>query len=333
MLKSIAFATRARTVDHLGREQIADCPTAVSELWKNAFDAYARKVELNIFDGEFPVAAMVDNGHGMSYQEFIDKWLVIGTESKRIDNETSIKDRDGLPIRPKQGQKGIGRLSCAALGSLLLLISKRLNENYVAALIDWRLFENPYLMLSDISIPVVEFNSKNDLYDHLPNMFDELMGNIWGSSKKSERDERVVIAWKNFEEIEKKENKEVTTKTLIEETVIGTCFTERHFSTWPVWNENSDKGTALFMSGINDDLVSQLEYMPNSDETLVKTARENFIQTLSNFTDPYTKEEEEIFIKDFSCSVIAWEGQLRRAVIDEEREFDISNLEGLETSI
>ncbi len=50
MIEARAFQTRARTVDHLGREQIADCPTAISELWKNAFDAYARNVELNIHD-------------------------------------------------------------------------------------------------------------------------------------------------------------------------------------------------------------------------------------------------------------------------------------------
>ncbi|MEI6846997.1 MAG: hypothetical protein WCK32_03015 [Chlorobiaceae bacterium] len=41
MVDAIAFKTRARTIDHLGREQIADCPTAISELWKNAYDAYA----------------------------------------------------------------------------------------------------------------------------------------------------------------------------------------------------------------------------------------------------------------------------------------------------
>lgn len=34
MVISAAFQTRARTIDHLGREQIADCPTAISELWK-----------------------------------------------------------------------------------------------------------------------------------------------------------------------------------------------------------------------------------------------------------------------------------------------------------
>ena len=40
MITGVSFQTRARTVDHLGREQIADTPTAISELWKNAFDAY-----------------------------------------------------------------------------------------------------------------------------------------------------------------------------------------------------------------------------------------------------------------------------------------------------
>lgn len=54
MVISAAFQTRARTIDHLGREQIADCPTAISELWKNAYDAYARNVSLNIFDGNTP---------------------------------------------------------------------------------------------------------------------------------------------------------------------------------------------------------------------------------------------------------------------------------------
>ena len=36
---------------------IADAPTAVSEIWKNAWDAYATNVSLNIFDGAKVVAA------------------------------------------------------------------------------------------------------------------------------------------------------------------------------------------------------------------------------------------------------------------------------------
>ena len=35
------FRARARTLDMLGRQQIAGIPTAISELFKNAHDAYA----------------------------------------------------------------------------------------------------------------------------------------------------------------------------------------------------------------------------------------------------------------------------------------------------
>ena len=123
-------------MDHLGREQIADCPTAISELWKNAFDAYARQVELNIYPGDQPVASITDDGHGMSRDEFSQRWLVVGTEAKATVDRTPVKDRNGLRLRPRQGQKGIGRLSCANLGPLLLLVSKRKGIPFIATLVD-----------------------------------------------------------------------------------------------------------------------------------------------------------------------------------------------------
>ena len=128
MIDAISFRTRARTIDHLGREQIADCPTAISELWKNAYDAYATAVALHVYDGAVPAVAIVDDGHGMDRREFIKKWLVVGTESKASGGRTPKDDRNGLPERPKQGQKGIGRLSSAFLGPLLLVVSKRRNQ-------------------------------------------------------------------------------------------------------------------------------------------------------------------------------------------------------------
>jgi DNA mismatch repair ATPase MutL len=71
-METVSFKTRARTVDHLGREQIADVPTAISELWKNSYDAYARKVSLTIFDESPLVIAVTDDGHGMNYEELVD---------------------------------------------------------------------------------------------------------------------------------------------------------------------------------------------------------------------------------------------------------------------
>ena len=38
------FRTMARAVDLLGKNQIADLPTAITEIWKNGYDAYGDKL-------------------------------------------------------------------------------------------------------------------------------------------------------------------------------------------------------------------------------------------------------------------------------------------------
>lgn len=43
------FRTKARAVDLLGKGQIADLPTAITELWKNGYDAYADTLTAELF--------------------------------------------------------------------------------------------------------------------------------------------------------------------------------------------------------------------------------------------------------------------------------------------
>lgn len=330
MISSVSFKTRARTIDHLGREQIADCPTAISELWKNAYDAYARSVELHIFDGDIEVAALIDDGHGMSREEFENKWLTIGTESKTSGFEIDSDDRNGLNYRSKQGQKGIGRLSSAALGSLLLIISKRKNDNFVAALIDWRLFENPFMYLQDLRIPIVDFENCHELTDMLPSLFDQMMGNVWGDSDDKKRDARLTHAWEMFSQQEKEDGKETLTKDAIVNTLISDVFSERHFDKWALWQKSLGSGTAMFMANINDDLRHQLSKKSIQDaDGPESVARDRFFQTLSNFTDPFSTEgEPQAF--NFNNSVTVWNELFPRVIIDEVREFDLNNLEDLE---
>ncbi|AMH20043.1 histidine kinase [Hafnia paralvei] len=330
MTNHVTFQTRARTIDHLGREQIADCPTAISELWKNAYDAYAHEVALHIFDGELNVSAIVDNGHGMSRDEFESKWLVVGTESKTNGFNIPEDDRDGLPERPKQGQKGIGRLSSAAIGPLLLLISKRKNSNFVAALIDWRLFENPFLFLSDVQIPVREFSHKNQLLEILPLLFDQMMGNIWGDSNDVERTRRITSAWESFSHQETEDGFDTTTQNKIEQTLIQDVFKEKHFSKWSVWTGESLHGTAMFIADVQYDLYIQLSNIAlDQTDDAEKSTRERFFQTLSNFTDPFSRNGEPL-ISDFNYSVTGWVNGLPKIIIGENREFDLRNLEDLE---
>ncbi|MDF3604608.1 ATP-binding protein [Enterobacter hormaechei] len=331
MTQHVTFQTRARTIDHLGREQIADCPTAISELWKNAYDAYARQVSLHIFDGDMKISAIVDDGHGMNRNEFESKWLIVGTESKTNGFSIPENDRDGLPERPKQGQKGIGRLSSAALGPLLLLISKRKNSDYVAALIDWRLFENPFLFLNDVQIPVSEFNHKNDLSEVLPKLFDQMMGNIWGNSDDPARTKRIADAWNAFSKQENEDGLEVTTQEKIEQTLIQDVFKEKHFSKWDVWSGDSSHGTAMFIADVQYDIYIQLSNTElNQADDTEKSTRERFFQTLSNFTDPFSRNNDESVIDDFSYSVTGWINDVPRTIIGENREFDLRSLEDLE---
>jgi len=156
------FQVRARTVDMLGRQQIAGIPTAISELFKNAHDAYAQNVEVDYYreDGLF---VLRDDGLGMTREDFEQRWLTLGTESKVGSPSLGLPPIDPLqPKRPVLGEKGIGRLAIAIIGPQVLVLSRaRVNgkphDKTVAAFLHWGLFELPGLNLDDISIPVREF--------------------------------------------------------------------------------------------------------------------------------------------------------------------------------
>lgn len=178
MSGSVSFRASARTIDHLGKGQIADTPTAVSELWKNAYDAYARNVALHLFDGEVKCGAIIDNGCGMTIDQIINSWLVIGTSAKTKKEALPLDDRFGLPIRFTQGEKGIGRLSSAFLSPVTLLVTKKINSNYSAVLIDWRLFENHHLALDQITVPFESFDSRDDIGDITKKLIERLQSNF-----------------------------------------------------------------------------------------------------------------------------------------------------------
>jgi hypothetical protein len=205
------FQTRARTIDHLGRGQIADAPTAVSELWKNAYDAYAKDVALHIFDGSPEVALVVDDGAGMSMHTFQTRWLVIGTESKIEDSDVEATETFGLRKRVRQGEKGIGRLSAAFLAPVSLVVSKTRRDRFAAVLVDWRLFENPFLLIDDIRIPIVEFDEPADIAGVLRGMADIVRSNFGVTSGEAKRDPESRVArlhdgWRKFTNYEHSQN-------------------------------------------------------------------------------------------------------------------------------
>lgn len=152
---------RARAVDMLGRQQIAGIPTAIHELFKNAHDAYAARVDVDFFR-EDGLLILRDDGYGMTREEFEDRWLTLGTESKVTANieETPWPKLLKIPRRPVMGEKGIGRLAIAAIGPQVLVVTRAIREDGLSTttvcLVHWGVFEVPGIDLDEIEIPVIE---------------------------------------------------------------------------------------------------------------------------------------------------------------------------------
>ena len=95
----------------LGRQQIAGIPTAIHELFKNAYDAYAERAEIDYYR-RTRVLILRDDGYGMTRKDVEERWLTLGTESRIGANRPeSAGDWTGpknLPRRTVMGEKGIG---------------------------------------------------------------------------------------------------------------------------------------------------------------------------------------------------------------------------------
>lgn len=160
----VKLRVRARAVDMLGRQQIAGIPTAIHELFKNAHDAYAERVEVDYFR-RTKVLVLRDDGYGMTREEVENRWLTLGTESrlganrpKEVEEWTGPKN---LSRRAIMGEKGIGRLAIAVIAPITILLSRAVRpdglHDLVAAIVHWGLFEQPGLEIGAIDVPVIEY--------------------------------------------------------------------------------------------------------------------------------------------------------------------------------
>lgn len=175
---------RARAVDLLGRQQIAGIPTALHELFKNAYDAFARRVEVDLLV-QRRALILRDDGFGMTEDDFRNKWLALGTESKVGQTNQMAEwlgDYGKIP-RKTLGEKGIGRLAIASIGPAVLVLTRASRKeglhDLVASVIHWGIFEIPGLNLDRIRIPVLTFPSgalpeKKDMERMIDTLLDDI---------------------------------------------------------------------------------------------------------------------------------------------------------------
>lgn len=185
---NFSFRTTARTVDLLGRQQIAGIPTAIQELVKNSYDAYAKQVDIDYFE-ESNSLVIADDGCGMTADEFVRKWLTLGTSSRvsEATKGTYEYEKRKQTGRPVTGEKGIGRLAVASLGNVVLVFSRAkieaqlFSESHfapiVVAAIHWGQFELPYITLDKIEVPIRCFEKFPTAPD-IQGIYEDLKGTL-----------------------------------------------------------------------------------------------------------------------------------------------------------
>lgn len=157
------FKASARSVDMLGRQQIAGIPNAINEIFKNAYDAYAKEVRVDYIENN-NILFIRDNGYGMTRNDFENKWLTLGTDSKAVEGKLYVPK--GQIRRHVLGEKGIGRLSIATIGPSVLVVTRANRDDDVSKIIVsficWTLFEIPGISIDKIPVPVLESDTMPD---------------------------------------------------------------------------------------------------------------------------------------------------------------------------
>ena len=107
------------------------------ELVKNAYDALAAHVQVRIRSVEHGAEAsfieVIDDGHGMDYATIRDVWCVIATPFRMKQSPVGVGESD----RTITGEKGLGRLSAARLGSEIEVTTRMRGGEVLRFSLNW----------------------------------------------------------------------------------------------------------------------------------------------------------------------------------------------------
>jgi signal transduction histidine kinase len=276
------FKAKARAVELLGKGQIADLPTAISELWKNGYDAYARNLVCKLYlqsykDNTTPLFLLSDDGYGMSELDILNKWFVLGTDSKAHGETTP--PYFGLRPRVQMGEKGIGRLSVSYLGNEMLMLTKKQNQQAYAILMDWRVLDNYNFFLSDLNIPLFGFSTIKDFNISLERSKDEFKSNLQISKwiGQTEVLRNITINWEQLH----------LPKFIYEEVINSFCETSYH-------------GTSFIILTPHEQLLelSEKDRVQFKEDSSLRYLRASLSGLHNDLKDPKKDFETHFFIYD-----------------------------------
>lgn len=117
---SLELSFDPKTIQHLGVSLYSQLPSVLSELVSNSWDADAENVTISFNNENGKEIIYSDDGHGMTFEELNEKYLVIGRNRRE---ETSLSPKGRKPI----GKKGLGKLSVFGICDLVTVISVKNN--------------------------------------------------------------------------------------------------------------------------------------------------------------------------------------------------------------
>ena len=130
-MPTIPFTIDAELLRELGERLVGKPHIALAELIKNGYDADATQVTVTFLPDKDCIE-ISDDGHGMTFEEFKNFWMRIGTTHKRATQSRDLK-------RPMTGSKGVGRLAVQFLAGKLEIktVPKDTEGEWLEAHVDW----------------------------------------------------------------------------------------------------------------------------------------------------------------------------------------------------
>ncbi|WP_433938564.1 ATP-binding protein [Paenibacillus lautus] len=154
----------ARILSHLGDQLISSSTVAILELIKNAYDAGSPSVKV-VIDQKERTMVVEDTGHGMTEDDILNKYLVIGTADRLVKKESIIQEieKDGkTSSKVPLGEKGLGRFATMKLGHKLVLLTKSKESKTGSLLmVNWDKFSyNSKSKLEDVKVHLFKVTPK-----------------------------------------------------------------------------------------------------------------------------------------------------------------------------
>ena len=130
-MPTLPFTVDAELLRELGERLVGKPHIALAELIKNSYDADATQVTIKFFPDENYIEVS-DDGHGMTFEEFKNFWMRIGTTHKSEKRSKNLG-------RQLTGSKGVGRLAVQFLANKLTIRTvPENNSEWLEAKVDWK---------------------------------------------------------------------------------------------------------------------------------------------------------------------------------------------------